>query len=88
MQSEYLQFHQLPRDWGKKTDTWEVKSKRSGSVLGEIHWYGPWRQYCFYPSMQTIFNSGCLFDLQKFLDNENQAHRQEARRRRALDKSS
>ena len=48
-----------------KTEIWDVVSKSSESVLGKIKWYGPWRQYCFYPSPNCIFNNQCMTDIQK-----------------------
>jgi hypothetical protein len=40
-----------------------VNSARTGDPLGEIKWYGPWRQYCFFPLENTIFNNGCLDEI-------------------------
>lgn len=37
-----------------------VYSKTQGSMLGVIGWYPRWRQYCFIPNPQTIFNADCL----------------------------
>lgn len=50
-----------------KTRRFTVSSAR-GAVLGEIKWYGAWRQYAFWPAPRTIFNTGCLKDLQGWLD--------------------
>ena len=47
-----------------KTEIWNVHAKRTGFVLGKIKWYGPWRQYCFFPSPNSVFNSGCMTDIQ------------------------
>lgn len=46
-----------------KTQYWTVYSRRHGNELGWIRWYGPWRQYVFYPSTHTLFNRGCLDDI-------------------------
>ena len=35
--------------------------------IGEIKWFGKWRQYCFYPSPDTIWNKGCLDDIQSVI---------------------
>ena len=67
MDSKYLVFIELTTGGRKKTLTWEVRSKRN-IQLGWIVWYSPWRQYCFYPIAQTIFNIGCLSDIQKFIE--------------------
>jgi len=65
MDSKYLEFLKvamLPR-----TNVYSVISKRSGFNLGQIKWYGAWRQYCFFPCGETIWNKDCLADIQKFL---------------------
>lgn len=60
--SKYLEFQQEPNG-GKKTEFWGVYSKSRGTCLGWIHWYGPWRQYCFSPAPDTVFNSVCMTDI-------------------------
>lgn len=37
-----------------------VYSKTQGSQLGLIGWYSRWRQYCFIPHQNTIYNADCL----------------------------
>lgn len=66
METEYLSFAERPEQ-GRKTMTWMVVSRSSGSVLGRIRWYGAWRQFCFYPEGNTIWNTGCLADVQSFI---------------------
>ena len=55
--------------WSKpgKTSIYNVVSKNKQSILGEIKWFGRWRQYCFYPSPNCVFNYGCLQDIQDFI---------------------
>jgi hypothetical protein len=67
LQSEYLAFreHPLSAANGRKTRVIEIISKRSNDVLGVIRWYGAWRQYAFFPSDLSIWNSGCLADVQE-----------------------
>lgn len=62
--SKYLSFEDnLLLGKGKKTKVILVISKRSDHVLGEIRWYGSWRQYVFFPAPQTIWNPECLRDV-------------------------
>ena len=63
--TEYMDFVRQP-SLEKKTRIYCVYTKR-GDILGFIKWYGPWRQYTFHPSADTIFNKGCLFDIESFL---------------------
>jgi len=67
--SEYIEFRlskQLP-----KTSVWEVLSKKHGNVLGVVKYYGAWRQYAFFPSNETIWNTECLTDIIEFLKKQN-----------------
>jgi hypothetical protein len=50
-----------------KTLEWFVRSKSHQDKLGEIRWYGPWRQYCFFPESEMVFSSGCLNELAEFM---------------------
>lgn len=67
-ETEYLLFREVPSP-GLKTRVWTVESKQHGSVLGLIRWFGRWRQYVFEPGHETLFNVGCLSDIEKFLDD-------------------
>lgn len=56
---EYLRFEET---WptNKKTAVVMIYSKRWGSLLGTIKWYGPWRQYVLEPQEGTVWNPDCL----------------------------
>jgi len=62
MAKKYIEFDKVG-DTGK-TEIWNVLSISSGFVLGQIRWYGAWRQYCFYPSGNSIFNIECMRQIQ------------------------
>lgn len=66
---EYLIFKQVYAEGGKekKTSKWHCQNKRSGVVLGEIRWYGAWRQYCYFPTVQAVYSKGCLADIIDFI---------------------
>jgi hypothetical protein len=61
--SKYLTFTRITLS-GRKTPIIQVRSKSSGIRLGTIAWFGRWRQFCFYPYPETVFNSGCMSDIQ------------------------
>ena len=60
--SEYLEFSIIGQK--PKTKIVGVWSKRSGDRLGLIKWYPGWRQYAFFPENYTVFNIGCLNEIQ------------------------
>ena len=64
-ETKYLLFQETPS--AGKTRQWHVRSKSSGTLLGRIKWYGPWRQFVFFPEPTTLFNIGCLADINAFM---------------------
>lgn len=64
--SKYLEFNPDPT-WKGKTEKFTVDSVK-GFNLGEIKWYGAWRQYAFFPSTYSVFNRDCLYDIISFIN--------------------
>lgn len=62
---EHMYFELVDRK--PKTNVYEVRSKNDHFVLGVIKWYAQWRQYCFFPSPDTIFSKGCLNQVNEFI---------------------
>jgi len=53
-----------------KTLKYNVYTKDETPIkLGEIRWFGRWRQYAFYPEPQTVFEKQCMQDITNFLLN-------------------
>jgi hypothetical protein len=72
-ETRYLRFVEV-FDTGK-TKVWDVVSREHGDTLGYIKWFGRWRQYCFFPKFQTVWNKGCLTDLEQFIGVQMEARR-------------
>lgn len=72
---KYMVVEKLVRNPLRKTDQWMVLSVSNGDNLGVIRWYGPWRQYCFFPSMACLFSAGCLQAISQFIREEMEARR-------------
>jgi len=66
MSYKYLHFEEVETLPEKKTKRFLCLSS-TGSVLGNVKWFGRWRQYCFYPAPETIFSTGCLDDIKDFI---------------------
>jgi hypothetical protein len=64
-ESEYLIFNELESKG--KTNIYNVISKHDEYSLGIIKWYSSWRQYCFYPEKETVFNKTCLNTIEEFI---------------------
>lgn len=59
-----------------KTSIYVVTNNRTESELGLIRWHGPWRQYVFVPRDGTIYSSGCLRDIDSFIEKLHEARRE------------
>lgn len=67
--AKWLDFKLTPRPEGRKTDIYEVWNKEYNELLGRVSWHGPWRKYSFFPiGKQLVFESDCLSDIAKFMD--------------------
>jgi hypothetical protein len=62
---KYLCFEELEAK--TKTKLFTVENT-SGSILGHVKWYAPWRKYCLFTDGALIFDAGCLADIQDFLN--------------------
>ena len=76
---EYMKVEERPNDplhgaYQPKTRRWVIRDRHDG-VLGWVKWFGRWRQYCFYPTTDTVFNNGCLRNIIEFLEHANAEHR-------------
>lgn len=50
-----------------KTRAFGVVNKESKTLIGEIRWYGPWRQYAFLPERDTVYEPTCMDDISAFI---------------------
>ena len=71
---KYIRFDLLRST--NKTSIWSCKNIRFNYELGIIKWYGPWREYCFFPITNTIFSDECLLAIVEFLESLEKERRQ------------
>jgi len=64
---KYFTVKQQPLQPGRKTHVYLVINNREKYTIGRIEWYGPWRQFCFFPDAGTVWSAGCLDDIQDML---------------------
>ncbi len=65
---KYLMIIHAQRRPGAKTPLYYVCNyRRSNTVIGEISWYGTWRQFCLVPNGSTVWSDGCLEDIRDAL---------------------
>jgi hypothetical protein len=64
--NEYLTFVEFVPE-GRKTAVVNVEAARDGSLLGQVRWFGRWRQYAFFPADGCVFNEGCLTTINAYM---------------------
>lgn len=69
----YVLFDIEPRPSDRKTDVWDVRTAKV--ALGWISWYGPWRQYVYYPLPVTVYSAGCMDEITAFIKEQMAARR-------------
>lgn len=72
---EYLKIEDEGIRPGMKTKRLTVRSRRTSFILGWIQWYGPWRQYAFFPAGGCIFNPDCMMEISDRCKSETSLHR-------------
>lgn len=65
---EYVHFVKV--DDKPKTSVWRCQNIKGEDELGIVKWYAPWRQYCYFPTVQAVYSAGCLADIKDFISSE------------------
>lgn len=69
--SRYIEFIHIEDK--PKTSVWSCRNIKSGDELGQILWYAPWRQYCYVPVTQGVYNKDCLESIVDFIEKQMKA---------------
>lgn len=64
----------------RKTRIWIVAEQANDGALGEVKWYGPWRQYAFFPWAMMVFEKDCLRDIANWCEDASKKHRDTLKR--------
>jgi hypothetical protein len=71
-----LNFTLIGRSPSGITQIWQITSVHTGVLLGQISWYSAWRRYVIFPESGTVYDSACLTEITKFLDEQMSIHSQ------------
>ena len=63
-ETQYLVFEDMEVK-KRKTKLLAIRNKNSDDIIGYIECYPSWRQYCFFPEFDTVWNITCLNDVQE-----------------------
>ena len=66
MKYKHVHFVEVKNE-GKKTKRWICRNNLYDEILGEVSWYVPWRQYCYYTFSDIEYSASCLIDIANFL---------------------
>ncbi len=78
---KYIYFDDISSLYSRrKTETFNCRNVHSTNLLGKVSWLSRWRQYCFSPNSETVFNSTCLVDISHFLTQLNDGHKTKSRK--------
>src|SRR6266581_3609063 len=61
-----------------KTEIWNVFSKNSPQLLGEVKWWSRWRRYTFFPVNEMLFDASCLRDIADLCESRTKVKGREA----------
>ena len=67
LNSKFMYAQKLEMLPGRMTAMYAIRNLKSNDLLGNVEWYGAWRQYCFQPEEGCVFSAGCLKDIEAFL---------------------
>lgn len=73
--AKFIDFVDAGQSESGKTLLWHVVPKDSVGGIGLIHWYGPWRKYCFSPHAKTVYEQQCLRDIADFCEQKTREHK-------------
>jgi hypothetical protein len=59
-----------------RTKVFYVYATLSGQLLGEVSWYGNWRQYTFLVYQRSVYDSGCMDAISEFTKKINKEHKE------------
>ena len=60
-ETQYLIFKE--QETKLKTKIIFVMNINHDEIIAHIRWYNSWRQYCFFPKSDTVWNTKCLDDV-------------------------
>jgi hypothetical protein len=64
----WIEFIRVGNSESGKTTIWDILTTAGmgQDAIGEVKWFGPWRQYAFFPSPDTIYEKTCLSEIAAF----------------------
>lgn len=74
-ESKYM-YMKGNRNEGRKTIQFNIFQKGTDYSLGIIKWFPNWRSYCYFPTGNTVFDSGCLEMILSWVNTANEFYKE------------
>ena len=69
--SKYIEIVEIGESASGLTKIYSVRNTRTNIEAGQIRWYGGWRKYAFYPTIEDqdwiAFDAECLYMVANFI---------------------
>jgi hypothetical protein len=66
---KYITIDQHQGEMFEGRPVYRILNTKSGSQLGILSWYKPWKQYVFSSIPECVFNNSCLRDVLDFMEH-------------------
>lgn len=66
---KYMHIKQVDGEVFEGKPVYRIFNNKSGSQLGILSFYKPWKEYVFSSKEDCVFNNGCLRDVLHFIDS-------------------
>lgn len=72
IRGKYLYYHEV----GKigKTKHFQIRTRDSSVLIGNVKWYAPWRKYCFFAT-NCILEETCMLEIVAFCQMKTTEHK-------------
>lgn len=64
----FITFEKVDLKKKRKTQVWSCINRKADRDIGTIMWYPQWRQYCYFPELDTVYSAGCCEDIAGFIN--------------------
>ena len=65
MKYKYIYFVEIEQK--PKTKIYSCRNNKNDVELGQVKYFPIWRQYCYFPTIQSVYSDGCLNDIVDFI---------------------
>ena len=67
--NKFIHAKEIYEVQGKRA--WAIVNTKSGHEIACVGYYPAWKRYVMFTDAPTVFDSGCLLSIKKFMDDKN-----------------